>query len=127
MGKSTHAKSATASCGSSRMRNHDTTMEEKQKENLDKLYELREELELVAASDAEYAKYAVNFLESLDEAGYDVNIPEPGSLDPSPADEPDGPAAQYCPNCGEGLDAEDQFCRYCGEALRPGQKQQGGQ
>jgi hypothetical protein len=42
------------------------------KERLRPLYEVREELKLVANSDAEYAKYAQNFLESLREAGYDV-------------------------------------------------------
>jgi hypothetical protein len=48
--------------------------EQKRKETLDRLYELREELETVAASDAGYAKYAQNGLETLHEAGYDVNL-----------------------------------------------------
>jgi hypothetical protein len=43
-----------------------------QKERLRPLYEISEELQLVANSDADYAKYAQNFLESLREAGYDV-------------------------------------------------------
>jgi len=46
--------------------------EEKRHENLDRLYELREELQTIADSDAEYAEYAENFLNSLRGAGYDV-------------------------------------------------------
>ena len=41
-------------------------------DRLDKLYEVHEELQLIADSDARYAKYAKNGLESLREAGYDV-------------------------------------------------------
>lgn len=46
--------------------------EKRREENLDRLYELREELQIIAESDAEYAKYAQNGLETLREAGYDV-------------------------------------------------------
>lgn len=49
-----------------------TTMEDRRKENLETLYELREELKLIADSEGPYAKYAENWLESLREAGYDV-------------------------------------------------------
>jgi hypothetical protein len=51
---------------------------EKREETLDRLYELREDLETAAASDTEYAKYAQNGLETLDEAGYDVTLPHRG-------------------------------------------------
>jgi len=47
-------------------------IEAKAEENLDRLYELRDELKLIADSDCRYATYAENFLESLEEAGYDV-------------------------------------------------------
>jgi len=46
--------------------------DEKRAEKLDELYDLREELEQIADSDARYSEYAQNFLESLREAGYDV-------------------------------------------------------
>ena len=46
--------------------------EDRQEENLDKLYELREQFEIIADSDAEYATYAQNALDRLEEAGYDV-------------------------------------------------------
>lgn len=46
--------------------------EKKRDEKLEKLYERREDLQLIAESDCLYAKYAQNFLESLREAGYDV-------------------------------------------------------
>jgi len=39
---------------------------------LEELYDLREELKLVAGSDCAYAKYCENGLERLREAGYDV-------------------------------------------------------
>ncbi|WP_154550857.1 hypothetical protein [Halorhabdus sp. CBA1104] len=39
---------------------------------LEELYDLREELKLVAEADVAYAKYAENGLERLREAGYDV-------------------------------------------------------
>lgn len=41
-------------------------------ERLERLYELREELKTIANSDVEYAEYASNGLERLQEAGYDV-------------------------------------------------------
>jgi len=41
-------------------------------DRLDELYDLREELQQIAGSDARYAKYAENALASLREAGYDV-------------------------------------------------------
>jgi hypothetical protein len=44
----------------------------KREDRLDELYELREELQLVAQSDARYAKWAQNGLDQLREAGYDV-------------------------------------------------------
>ena len=43
--------------------------EQRRQENLERLYDLREELQTVADSDADYAEYAENFLESLREAG----------------------------------------------------------
>jgi len=43
--------------------------EQRRQENLDRLYDLREELETVADSDADYAAYAESFLETLREAG----------------------------------------------------------
>jgi len=39
---------------------------------LDELYELRDELQTIAGSDAKYATYAENALDTLREAGYDV-------------------------------------------------------
>jgi hypothetical protein len=45
---------------------------QRRKENLDRLYDLREELETVANSDADYAAYAESFLETLRAEGYDV-------------------------------------------------------
>jgi len=41
-------------------------------DRLDELYELREELQTIAGTDARYAEYAENALASLREAGYDV-------------------------------------------------------
>lgn len=41
-------------------------------DRLETLYELREELRLVADSDCAYAEYAQNGLDALQEAGYDV-------------------------------------------------------
>lgn len=41
-------------------------------EILDRLYELSEEFETIAASDADYATYAEEGLRKLREAGYDV-------------------------------------------------------
>ena len=49
-----------------------TDATQKREENLDELYELREELREIADSDARYSEYAANFLESLRAAGYDV-------------------------------------------------------
>lgn len=46
--------------------------EQKRKENLDRIYDLREELQIVADADIEYAKYAQNALDTLREEGYDV-------------------------------------------------------
>lgn len=46
--------------------------EQKREENLERLYELREELQTVADADIEYAKYAENALETLRAEGYDV-------------------------------------------------------
>jgi hypothetical protein len=37
--------------------------------------------------------------------------------DGGPAVDSPSPGATYCPQCGEGLAAGDQFCRYCGTAL----------
>ena len=51
--------------------NSDDPMD-RQQEKLDRLYECRDELKTIAESDARYAKYAQNFLDSLREAGYDV-------------------------------------------------------
>lgn len=51
---------------------HQTTPQDKREQTLEQLYEVREELALIAASDGPYAKYAENWLESLREAGYDV-------------------------------------------------------
>lgn len=42
------------------------------KDRLDELYELRDELKLIAESDARYAKYAKNALNTLQKKGYDV-------------------------------------------------------
>jgi len=53
-----------------------TDYEDRRAENLDKLADLRDELELIAASDARYSEYAQNFLKSLQKAGYDVDLPE---------------------------------------------------
>ena len=50
----------------------DERIEEKLEGRLEKLYAIREELQLVAESDLEYAKYAETGLERLREAGYDV-------------------------------------------------------
>jgi hypothetical protein len=55
--------------------------EQKRKETLDRLYALREDLITAAISDTDYAKYAQNGLESLDEAGYDVTLPHRGGAD----------------------------------------------
>lgn len=49
-----------------------TDADERREEALDRLYELREELQTIADSDAEYAKYAREGLRKLREAGYDV-------------------------------------------------------
>ncbi len=46
--------------------------ERKREENLDRLYELREEMQIIAESDGPYAKYAENGLKRLREEGYDV-------------------------------------------------------
>ncbi|WP_436933728.1 hypothetical protein [Halovenus marina] len=46
--------------------------EQKREANLDRLYELREELKIVAESDIDYAQYAQNALETLRQEGYDV-------------------------------------------------------
>ncbi|MEA5387154.1 hypothetical protein VB779_08835 [Haloarculaceae archaeon H-GB11] len=46
--------------------------EKRREDRLDDLYEVVDELKLIAESDAGYAEYAENFLESLQEAGYDV-------------------------------------------------------
>ena len=45
---------------------------DRREEGLDKLYELREELKTIADSEAEYARFAENALDTLREAGYDV-------------------------------------------------------
>lgn len=50
-------------------------LDEKREQRLDKLYGLKEDLEIIAASDARYAKYARNALETLHEEGYDVSAP----------------------------------------------------
>lgn len=49
-----------------------TDPDAKADDRLDALYEVHEELQLIADSDARYASYAQNALESLREAGYDV-------------------------------------------------------
>lgn len=41
-------------------------------DRLEKLYELRDELQTIADSDAEWARYAQEGLDQLREAGYDV-------------------------------------------------------
>jgi len=97
--------------------------EAKRREALDKLYEIRDELELIALTESDYSKYDRNGLKALQEAGYGVDIPEPGSYDPESdaAGEPDSadiPAVRYWPSCGEGMKDDDRFCRYCGTALQ---------
>lgn len=47
-------------------------LSDQRKDRLDKLYELREELQIVADADVEYSKYAKEGLRTLREAGYDV-------------------------------------------------------
>lgn len=44
---------------------------DERKARLDRLYELREQLQIVAASDIEYAKYAREGLRTLREEGYE--------------------------------------------------------
>jgi hypothetical protein len=44
----------------------------RKRERLDTLYELREELRIVADSEGPYAKYGQNGLEALRDAGYDL-------------------------------------------------------
>jgi hypothetical protein len=44
----------------------------RERERLDTLYELREELRIVADSDCDYAKYGENGLEALRDAGYSL-------------------------------------------------------
>ena len=44
----------------------------KREDALEQLYEIRDDLKTVANSDAEYATYAQNALDELEEAGYDV-------------------------------------------------------
>lgn len=46
--------------------------EEKRQENLETLHELREELQTIAESDADWAEYAENALSTLRQEGYDV-------------------------------------------------------
>lgn len=46
--------------------------EQKRQEVLDQIYDLREELKIIADADVEYAKYAQNALDTLREEGYDV-------------------------------------------------------
>jgi len=46
--------------------------EQKRQENLERLYDLHEELQTIANSDAQYSEYAQNALETLQEEGYDV-------------------------------------------------------
>jgi len=43
-----------------------------EEDRLDELYDLEEELKLIAGSDAQYATYAENAIDRLQEAGYDV-------------------------------------------------------
>jgi hypothetical protein len=47
--------------------------ERKREDALDRLYELREQFKIIANSDAEYAKYAENALQRLQEEGYDID------------------------------------------------------
>jgi len=46
--------------------------EQRRKDNLDRLYELHEELQTIAEADLEYARYARNALDRLEAEGYDV-------------------------------------------------------
>jgi len=46
--------------------------EEEQEDALETLYNVHEDLQVIADSDAEWAKYAEKGLEKLREAGYDV-------------------------------------------------------
>jgi len=48
------------------------TADEPRDDRLDQLYEVVDELKIIAESDVDYAEYAQNFLASLKEAGYDV-------------------------------------------------------
>lgn len=48
------------------------TVEERTEARLDQLYEMRDDLETIANSDAEYADYARAALQRLRQAGYDV-------------------------------------------------------
>lgn len=47
-------------------------LQQREEEELDQWYELREELEIVAEADVRWSKYARNILQDLREAGYDV-------------------------------------------------------
>jgi hypothetical protein len=47
--------------------------EQKRKETLDRLYEMREDLKTAADSNTEYAQYARNGLQTLQGEGYDVD------------------------------------------------------
>lgn len=46
--------------------------EQQRADNLDQLYELRDELQTIAEADIEYARYAQNALDRLEAEGYDV-------------------------------------------------------
>lgn len=96
--------------------------EKRRREKLSKLMEVENELELIATSDVPYAKDARNWLESLDDAGFEVNLPHQnaGSTSRSTQRSGEDPDGSYCSECGDGVGAEDRFCRHCGHELPGG-------
>jgi len=99
-----------------------TASEEKRREKLSGLMDVKDELELIAASDVAYAKDARNWLEALDEAGFDVPLPHKDFENSAELNQKRERVSdsQYCPQCGDGVGAEDRFCRHCGHELTDG-------
>lgn len=63
----------------------------------------------LANSDLPIAPYARNLVNTAEDEFPEVGTDSPPS--------PDGQSEQFCPACGEAVEAEDAFCRHCGDAL----------
>ncbi|MGB9931546.1 zinc ribbon domain-containing protein [Haloarcula amylolytica] len=69
--------------------------------------ENRDLLEKIAAADLPISQRCRDALEKYGSDDVELDVQPPAA----------GDEIQYCPQCGDGVDVGDQFCRHCGHEL----------